>query len=171
MSRITQDTAKQIAIDLTKALKAKVDQQHKQLKAIMFDIMDKRTPSVIKQAQKDHPSYFDTISTVYIQGKGFTRQNISTGEKFISCSGNYSTTIEITDQEHKVLWPAYIKYEALDKQYSDLKHTISNTLYQLRTHAAITKNFPEAVEFLPSPTSTSLTVPINDIRKQLKTVQ
>ena len=46
-------------------------------------------------------------------------------------------------------------------------HDIKIKEQALKTYAAIGKNFPEAVPHLPSPTSTSLTIPIEDIRKKL----
>lgn len=171
MSRITQDQAKQVSIDMTKSLKDKLDYAKITLSELMSGIMYRRTPQVIIEAHKKHPSYFDTISTVYVQGKGFTGQPIPTSDKFISSNDNYSTTIDITDDEHNILWDAYIDHENVQKQYDKLRSTISNTIYQLRTYSQITQQFPEAVPFLPTKTTTALSIPINDIRAQLKAAQ
>ena len=167
MSRISKEKAKEVSELMTKEISDTVKLAKKELNDAMLIVMQKRTPKQVQECFEKYPEYFDTVSTVYVQDNGFTGQNINTSERFISKSGKYSTTIQITEAEAKMILPLLNKYEDKEKEYKDIQRSIENTLYSLKTYAAIGKNFPEAVPHLPSPTSTSLTIPIEDIRKKL----
>lgn len=167
MSRITKDIAQEVAEKMVAPAREQVELASKTLKDAMLVIMQKRTPQVIKDAFDKFPEYFDTIERAYLQGNGFNGQEVRTSERFISKSGNYSTTIQPTDAEHKILWDFYVDWEKKKKEADDLKSSIANTLYVLRTYAQVGKNFEEAVPFLPEKTSTELSVPIDNIREKL----
>jgi hypothetical protein len=167
MSRITKDIAQEVADKMVVPALAQVEVAHKKLKDAMWVIMDNRTPQIIKDAFAKNPEYFDTIERVYVQGNGFNGQEIKTSERFISQSGNYSTTVQPTEAECKLLWELYVDWEKQNKECVELKSSIFNTLYSLRTYAQVGKNFEEAVPFLPEKTSTELSVPIDNIREKL----
>lgn len=167
MSRITKDIAQEVADKMVVPALAQVEVAHKKLKDAMLVIMQKRTPQIIKDAFAKNPEYFDTNERVYVQGNGFNGQEIKTSERFISKSGNYSTTIQPTEAESKILWDLYVEWEKQNKECVELKSSIFNTLYSLKTYAQVGKNFEEAVPFLPEKISTELSVPIDNIREKL----
>lgn len=167
MSRITKDIAQEVAEKMVAPVLAQVKVAHNKLKDAMWIIMDNKTPQIIKDAYAKNPEYFDTIERAYVQGNGFNGQEIKTSKRFISPSGNYSTTIQPTEAECKILWDLYVDWEKQNKEYAELKSSISNTLYSLKTYAQVGKNFVEAVPFLPEKTSTELSVPIDNIREKL----
>lgn len=167
MSRVTKDIAEEVALKMTAPIKIEVDKHKKELADAMLVVMQNRIPQVVKDAFEKHPEYFDTIERVYLQGNGFNGQEVRTSKRFISKSGNYSTTVQLNDAEHKIIWDLYRKYEEKEKEYKDLTKSIETTLYQLKTYNAVGKNFVEAVPFLPERISTALMVPIDDIREKL----
>ena len=156
MSRITKDIAQEVADKMVVPALAQVEVAHKKLQDAMLVIMQGRTPQIIKDAFAKNPEYFDTIEKVYVKGNGFTGQEIKTSERFISQSGKYSTTIQPTEAECKILWDLYVDWEKHNKECVELQSSIFNTLYSLKTYAQVGKNFEEAVPFLPEKTSTEL---------------
>lgn len=167
MSRITKDIAQEVAEKMVAPVLAQVKVAHKKLKDAMWVVMDNKTPQIIKDAYAKNPEYFDTIERVYVQGNGFNGQEIKTSKRFISPSGNYSTTIQPAEAEGKILWDLYVEWEKQNKEYVELKSSIFNTLYSLKTYAQVGKNFVVAVPFLPEKTSTELSVPIDNICEKL----
>lgn len=167
MSRITKDIAQEVAEKMVAPAREVVAEAYKKLGDAMTVIALNRVPEAIKETFKNHPEYFDTVQRVFLDGNGFNWVEVYLTERIVSSGGNSSITIQPTDAEHKILWDLHIDYSKKDKECKDLKRTISDTLYGLKTYAQVGKNFEEAVPFLPEKTSTELSVPIDNIREKL----
>lgn len=169
MSRVTKDIAKETALKMCERVLDEVHKAEKKLSDATKVIMDMRTPTEIKNAYEKFKDYFDTADVIYLKGHGFNSDRIELVDRdtFISNTGNYSKTIEVTEAEAKILTPLLRDFQQKSKDYNDVKASVETTLNSLKTYNRVKTHFPEAYEFLPEKTSTALALPVDDIMQKL----
>ena len=172
MSRITKDIAVSVSKALTEKLEEQIVVQAKVCSDIVRSYKNIRTPKEVNKMFEIHPNYFRQVSYVSVSGNGFNHESFSMNPMIVSTSsGGYSEAIQLTEGEAEGLMPEWRKLQEIRKQKDELQLSIQTTLYGLKTYNKVKLEFPEAYEFLPEKAETGLSVPLANIREQLKAIQ
>lgn len=168
MSRITKDIATDVAIQLTANKKAEIKKLEDELAGFITGIYEASLSDLIKQAFKKHKGFLHTTNSIRLTGAG-----LSVGYKYYALSYelpkcNSCGQFPMNDEQSAKIVKLDDKIQDLIKEHRDLKQSIENALYNLRTYANVEREFPEAFKLLPvKSVNTALMVNIKDIRCKL----
>jgi len=161
---------KQIADDVAKKLTEKKSKELEELKSKLSDLVkkeyDKKIPTEVIELAKLYPSYFDFNRYVRLNGNGWSYKNIELKGTVISQNG--SSHLEPDNKASLAIKSISDKVDDMNANISRLKTDVSNAIYNLRTYAKVSENFPEAISFLPKQQNTALQLNISDIKQRLK---
>ena len=172
MSRITKDIAVSVSKALTEKLEEQIVVQAKVCSDIVRSYKNIRIPKEVLKMAEIHPEYFKKTAYVSVSDNGFNHESFTMNPEMVSTrSGGYTDNIQLTEGEAEGLMPEWRKLQEMIKQKDDLQLSIQTTLYGLKTYNKVKLEFPEAYEFLPEKAETGLSVPLANIREQLKAIQ
>lgn len=170
--RMSKQLAFDIARQLTKKKRDEIDKMEKQLGRFLKSEYEKQIPVAIKRLAKLYPGWFDYTDEVYLLTHGFSHKKydfyLLSKEKELPRPTNESPHIVLDNKLSDIIHGMQNKIIDLKKDYELLKTQIEAALLGLSTFARIEEKFPEAVKFIPVPTSREIAINIDPIREKLK---
>jgi hypothetical protein len=176
--RITKTIAEQTAHAMTAKSREKTQKLKDKLATEVYHRYMLRVPVEVKEAMREgHPlrPYLNTTDAIALRNSGFSHYMmwLPKGLFVLNKSGESGTkTIDVSEYKEADIRA----WQALKNKITDAKDTaerlqkdIENLLYNLKTYAKVSEQFPEALEYLPKADSKALpALPIDDIRQRLK---
>tara|TARA_Y100000034_G_scaffold29728_2_gene36228 strand:+ start:4184 stop:4720 length:537 start_codon:yes stop_codon:yes gene_type:complete len=178
MARITKAIAEEVAAKMVAKKIEKQNNLRDSIVQVLYDFYMDDLPNGMRAMYKKHKKYFNVTSFVSFSPEyDLTRHNRFAlrfdGDKRKSNRTNYldipgdGMIKNLTKKEQKELLEMMDAYDSFKKQNIELREDLERALYGLRTYKRVEENLPEAVEFLPSPTSTALAINLQDIKNRL----
>lgn len=166
MAVISKQVAHDVAKLLAKKKKEEVNALVEKFNMYLIEEYNKTLPPEVVEFAKKYPHYIEHRSYIRVTGNGFRFEDFSIEERvIIHKSSNY---FEPNEKVAAVLVKMRNAYKNKREEYGKLVTDIENALIQLRTYKNIEAQFPNAVEFLPSKTVTSVAINFSDIISRIQ---
>jgi hypothetical protein len=171
MSRISMQLAGEIAQELTKPQRAKLQEAKYRLAVKVGNAwIEKEVPEKVMALAQEHPKFFSLHNAIRLNGNGFSY-----------CDFQFPASLEVpywrsggpwTPDAEDAKWIQKEKQvlDKEDKRIRDLVKSIETALLNMRTFKRIREEFPEATPYLPD-NSKPVYLPVVNvkaIRDQLK---
>jgi len=166
MSRISNETAKQIAIKLTEKSRIAAEKLHVEYRELVTELYEEETPQEVKALFKKLPDWFYTRGYVNFNGHGFGWEQVSTTRQII-CNGGTNANLHLTSKIADKITTSKRKWDKAKKNYEDLKDETKQALLALKTTNNIRKEIPLAAPMLPPPMSNALVCNFDSLKKKL----
>jgi len=166
MSRISMQLAEQIAKKLTEKKQALIAPTNLEFREFITQSFEATVPKPVMELFKKHSEYVETTNSVYLNEKGFSRENVSL-TKAVPSIKEYSVHFPLTDAVAIKAKKLYHVWQKAKDDYKALFEETETALLNLRTFANIEKQLPEAVQYLPQRGLTVI-VDTKELRKKLK---
>lgn len=163
MGRISRHVAEDMARAMLADKKKALDKQRKELEVLAHELIQRVIPSLVLEAYKEAPKYFNQYGYVNVTGNGFNNQRFSLS-KSLPLASSYVT---LKPNDSAILLEAHDNFTDADKAYDNLFLEVRTALTNLGTYNKIRDAFPEAEAFIPPSITREVAVNITDLRKKL----
>ena len=167
MGQLSKQVIEQIAVKMTEKSKKYAEAMEKELKEVVTEIYQDQVPAEVMKVFKTHCEYIETAQSLYLDGHGFNRENL-TMTKQLPATSSYSQKLKLTAPIADRILKAKRKYDQAKKDYKSLVEEIENALFALKTHKNVRENLPEAAVYLPPPMSNALVVSFDSLQKKIR---
>lgn len=164
MSRITKQIAENVSVKLTEKQALEIKELNTELANKFTEIYLKTIPKEVLDIHKKYPEFIETRSSLQCQGNGFNWQSLYLNANFPAKNHCFSPN----ENDAKLLLSLINEINDKKSELLKLKQEVYALVFNFRTYAKVSSEFPEAIPFLPTITSTALMVNISDLRKKLK---
>lgn len=167
--KISQDTARQMAIDMTQPMADNIDKQEAALSAYITQIALSTIPKHVREFAEKNKKYMCETSYVWVKGEGMKRSITIT---FTNSLPYPSGALQLNKARAAKVKRMLDVIASLNAARNKKKDEIRYALGKLGTYAAIRKEFPEAAPFLPEKQKTAAPAPpapdITELRRSVK---
>lgn len=164
---MTMDSAKSIANSMVRKKKEEIQILKKEIGQIVKDEYLKSVPNSVLISFEEHKNYMKSNSYIYLQGAGFTNDQVQLFEDVPSQVN--SIYFVVPEKISKKVQLLINKQKTKQEEVERLFKSIKNALISLRTFKAIRLHFPEASEHLPGQDKPMLpAINLDVIRQQLQ---
>lgn len=168
--QISKQLADSISKEIATKLKVKVDKAEAEYLKLATSFYKKQVPAAVLRMQKQHPDYFQTGTSLCLNGHGFHHEVVKMSESLVKNSGNYYSILHLTPAIARELIVAKNNWENLQEQYKQLRAETTTALLNLRTFKNIQEQLPEAVKYLPKSKTTAIIPNLGKLRVKIQEV-
>jgi len=166
---ITKELAGKIATEITNPIKVEMEKIDTEISEIVCSDYLKSVPDEVLKVSKKHYQYFnDNNSQFLYTGTGlgncgtYIAGDIPRDER-----GTYRDYFKVSDSSAKRIVKLLNNKKNLREKLDRMIEQTKSILLSLRTYKKIQTEFPEAAKYLPEKTTTTLAIPIENLRKEI----
>lgn len=167
--RITKQIAAGVAAKMSKPAFDAAKALHDELRKLVTEFRIANTPKEILEAFKDPKlnPYIRACNGLNIQGMGLFSEFVRYTDGPLPEASEYIKTFTLTSETEYIAF-AFNRWQDAVEDAEALRKELEITLLNLKTFTRVQQDLPEAVDYLPSATTTALAIDTSKLREKLK---